>query len=194
MKRSWIAAIAGIMSLALAVAVPVAAASNGTTVAPKATTLPALYTVKLTGTGKGGKQFRGTYAIQRFVAGRRAVYAVGTLRGTLKGRHITRYDVMMPATLTGSGSGSAARAAQASCSILHLVIGPINLNLLGLRITTNRIVVDITAVPGAGNLLGNLLCDLTNALNQGGALSQLNSDLQQLAATLTSLTSLLGGL
>jgi hypothetical protein len=56
------------------------------------------------------------------------------------------------------------------------------------------IVLNITAVPGAGNLLGNLLCDLTNTLNQGGTLSALNGELQQLAATLTGLTSLLGQL
>jgi hypothetical protein len=52
----------------------------------------------------------------------------------------------------------------------------------------------ITAVPGNGNLLGNLLCNLTGALNQPGILSQLNSNISQLVATLTSLTSLLGAL
>jgi|GEM_PF-1455584 len=193
MKRARYAAVAALAALSLGVAVPAAAASNGTTVPPKVTTLPALYTTHITGVGKGGKRFSGTYAIQRFVVRNHAVYAVGTLKGTLKGRHVTRYEVMLPAKLTGTSSGMA-RDAQASCSILHLVLGPINLNLLGLRITTNRIVVDITAVPGAGNLLGNLLCDLTNALNQGGVLTQLNQDLSQLSATLTSLTSLLGGL
>lgn len=193
MKRLWIGAVAVLTSVALGVAVPAASARpNGTTVPPKATSLPALYTVDVTGVAKGGKQFKGTYAIQRFVAGKHAVYAVGTLKGRLKGRHVTRYDVMLPASLTGSSSNSA-RAAQASCSILHLVLGPIDLNLLGLRVTTNQIVVNITAVPGAGNLLGNLLCDLTNALNPS-ALSQLTGDLNQLAATLTSLTSLLNGL
>ncbi|HEY2653275.1 MAG TPA: hypothetical protein VGI50_15220, partial [Solirubrobacteraceae bacterium] len=175
-----------------AIAVPVASASSGTTVPPKASSLPALDTVKLTGVGKGNKQFNGTYAIQRFVVRNNKAYAIGTLKGTLKGRHVTRYSVMLPASLADP-SNSAARAAQTTCPILHLVLGPINLNLLGLQVTTNQIVVDITAIPGAGNLLGNLLCDLTGALNQPGILTSLNQDLQQLTTTLTSLVSLLGG-
>ena len=38
---------------------------------------------------------------------------------------------------------------------------------------TNQIDVRIDAVPGAGNLLGNLLCAVTNLLNPTGALGQL---------------------
>lgn len=52
------------------------------------------------------------------------------------------------------------------CPILHLDIGPIFLDLLGLEVQTSRIVVDVTAVAGAGNLLGNLLCALVGLLDQ----------------------------
>ena len=52
------------------------------------------------------------------------------------------------------------------CPILHLVLGPIRLDLLGLVVKTNQIVLDITAVAGPGNLLGNLLCAVANLLNQ----------------------------
>ena len=68
-----------------------------------------------------------------------------------------------------------------ACPILHLSIGPINLNLLGLQVTTNTIVLDITAQPGPGNLLGNLLCDVANLLNQ----NPLN--LNQIAALLNQI-------
>lgn len=193
MTRLRVAIVAAIATLSLGVVgVPAALASNGTTVAPRASNFPGLDTVKVTGVGKGSKQFNGTYAIQRFAVSHHKAYAVGTLKGTLNGRHITRYDVMLPAALKAPSSTSA-RDAQVSCSILHLVLGPINLNLLGLQVTTNQIVINITAIPGAGNLLGNLLCDLTNALNGPGILSSLNTDLQQLTTTLTSLVSLLGG-
>ncbi len=72
-------------------------------------------------------------------------------------------------------------ASKNSCPILHLVVGPIHLNLLGLVVTTNKIVLDITAVPGAGNLLGNLLCAVANLLNQTPA------PLSEVAALLTQI-------
>jgi len=189
-----------------AVAVPSALASNGTSVPPKTNTLAPLETVPVSGLAKNHKQFKGTFGIQRFVVKNQKVYALGTLKGRLSGRHVTRYNVMMPASLTGQSTSPAgtiglAQDAQATCPILHLVIGPINLNLLGLRVklggglqANQPIVLDITAEQGPGNLLGNLLCGITNSLNQTGALTTLNSDAQQLAATLTSLTSLFGAL
>ena len=63
--------------------------------------------------------------------------------------------------------------ATASCEILNLTLGPLDLNLLGLAVHLNQVVLNITAVPGAGNLLGNLLCSVANLLNGGGPLSTL---------------------
>lgn len=60
-----------------------------------------------------------------------------------------------------------------SCQILNLVLGPINLNLLGLVVTTNQINLNITAQSGPGNLVGNLLCAVSNLLNNGGPVSGL---------------------
>ena len=47
-----------------------------------------------------------------------------------------------------------------------LGLGPIFLDLLGLQLTTSEIIIDLTAVPGPGNLLGNLLCALVGLLDQ----------------------------
>jgi hypothetical protein len=65
-------------------------------------------------------------------------------------------------------------AALVSCNVLHLVLGPLDLNLLGLVVHLDRVVLDITAVP-AGGLLGQLLCSVANLLNGGlgGLLGQL---------------------
>jgi hypothetical protein len=52
---------------------------------------------------------------------------------------------------------------------LHLTLGPLDLNLLGLQVHLNQVVLDVTAVPGAGNLLGNLLCAVANLLNNPAA-------------------------
>jgi hypothetical protein len=69
------------------------------------------------------------------------------------------------------------------CDILNLVLGPLDLNLLGLEIHLNRVVLDIVAVTGAGNLLGNLLCALVGLLDGGplaGLLAQLTDLLNQI--------------
>jgi hypothetical protein len=73
-----------------------------------------------------------------------------------------------------------AAAAAAVCPILRLRLGPINLNLLGLRITTNRIKLNIVAVPGPGNLLGNLLCSIAGLLDGPPTLAQLTRATRQL--------------
>ncbi|HJU10150.1 MAG TPA: hypothetical protein VFA85_05250 [Terriglobales bacterium] len=96
-------------------------------------------------------------------------------------------------TATGTAVGvftnqplaASTQASSNSCPILHLVLGPIHLNLLGLTVTTNQIVLDITAVPGAGNLLGNLLCAVANLLNQTPApLSEVGALLTQILNSL----------
>ena len=199
MHKTRAALIAALTSLAVgAVGVPAASADNGTSVPVKANALPALYTVQnVTGKAKNGKTFKGTYGIQRFVAMGGKAYSYGTLKGRLGGRHVTRYGVTMPVQLTGPDG---ATASQATCTVLHLVLGPVNLNLLGLRVTlgggtamNQPIVLDVTAVQGAG-LLGDLLCGVTNLLNQNGVLTQLTGQLQNLTATLNSILGLLGGL
>jgi hypothetical protein len=193
--RLRIALVAAVMAVG-AIAVPTAGASNGTTVPTKLSKVPALYTMPVSGVAKNGKRFTGTYGIQRFVARNGHAYAYGTVKGTLKGRHVTRYGVLMLASLAGA---TGAQTSQAACPILHLVIAPIDLNLLGLRVRlgggadfSQPIVLDLTAYQGQG-LLGDLLCSVSNLLNQNGLLSQLTGQLQQLTATLNSLISLLGG-
>jgi hypothetical protein len=44
------------------------------------------------------------------------------------------------------------------CPVLHLVLGPVHLDLLGLVVDLNKIVLDLTAIPGT--LLGNIFCQL----------------------------------
>jgi hypothetical protein len=182
--------------------------------APSAGSAASLFHVAAKGAAKNGKKFNGTYSVQRFtvatVNGKRAVYAVGTLTGTFKGQHVSKKNVMLPAKLAGADSSNTKTSTKssrqaASCTVLHLVLGPINLNLLGLNVAlgggnitpgnpaTQPITVNLTADP-TGGLLGSLLCGLDNALGGNGILSSLNSNLQQLSATLTSLTSLLGAL
>jgi hypothetical protein len=81
---------------------------------------------------------------------------------------------------TTPGAARAATAAKARCGILHLVLAPLNLNLLGLKVHLSKVLLNIVAVSGAGNLLGNLLCAVAGLLDSGGTLSQLLTKLNQI--------------
>jgi hypothetical protein len=79
------------------------------------------------------------------------------------------------------------------CPILHLDLGPLDLNLLGLHVHLNEVVLDVEAIPGPGNLLGNLLCavaGLLDGVDVGGILGGL---LQNLINLLIRLLEGLGG-
>jgi hypothetical protein len=118
--------------------------------------VPVLGTLTSGGTGT----FNGQFQINRFVLQNGKINAVGTLVGT-----VTNTATGVTSGVLSALSATLAPTSSASCTILHLDIGPINLNLLGLVITTNEIILDITGVPGPGNLLGNLLCSIANLLN-----------------------------
>jgi len=60
--------------------------------------------------------------------------------------------------------------AAAPVDILNLSLGPVDLDLLGLRVGLDNcangpVTVDITAQPGPGNLLGNLLGGVAHLLD-----------------------------
>jgi hypothetical protein len=112
------------------------------------------------------------------------VVSVGTLRGRLAGRRVVRRDVRMPAALSGGATSAQVPPIPGACQVLNLRLGPVNLDLLGLVVRTNRINLRIDAVPGAGNLLGNLLCAIT------GLLDPQTAGARQLAPALNSILAL----
>ena len=108
-----------------------------------------------------GGTFSGVLNIQSFASGQNnTVNAIGTLTGQLT-------DAVTNSSIPVSGAPVTlpVTSIQVSCPILSLTLGPINLNLLGLVVQLNQVVLTITAVPGAGNLLGNLLCQVASLLN-----------------------------
>lgn len=127
----------------------------------------------------------GTFVPSSFTASNHQVLATGTLTATLT-------------DAAGSVVGTATKAVtlpvqvggvqpQVACPILNLVLGPLDLNLLGLQVHLDRVVLVITAQPGPGNLLGkllgNLLCAIAGLLNGTGLLNG-SGPLNQLAALL----------
>lgn len=149
---------------------------------------------------KGNKQLTGNYTIERFIAKGGKLYSVGTFKGKLGNKKVTKENVRLPATVANATGTAKANASQVpplplpplppgnACSILSLDLGPINLNLLGLVVRTNQIQLRIDAVQGPGNLLGNLLCGITGILNPGGAIA--NTPLGQLAQILNAILAL----
>ena len=121
----------------------------------------------------GDVNFVGEYT----ATGASIVDGVLTLTGTLIG---TATNTVTGATEAVNQTVSAAitpGGSAARCDILFLDLGPINLDLLGLVVDLSAIQLDIHAVPGAGNLLGNLLCAVAGLLDGpnpiGNALNQL---------------------
>ena len=104
--------------------------------------------------------------------------AVGTLTGTVTNAAgqtvgaVVRTLTLPVLNITGT------------CDILHLELGPIDLDLLGLVVHVDKIVIDIDAQSGPGNLLGNLLCAIAGLLDGGGALSQSVALLNQILGQL----------
>ena len=90
----------------------------------------------------------------------------------------------MPAAVSKAATGAQLPPIPGACEILNLRLGPINLDLLGLVVRTNAINVRIDAVPGAGNLLGNLLCSIT------GLLDPQTAGVSNLAAALNAILAL----
>jgi len=156
--------------------------------------------IPVTGTTPNGGTFKGKLTITGFSQNGTDVLANGVLRGTerdARGKLVKQHrdvPVSWPVDLekTRAANGIAmeetvtadmmARAAlqQPSCSVLTLVLGPLHLDLLGLVVDLNQVNLLINAVPGAGALLGNLLCGVLGLLNPLGALTDLVNALNTL--------------
>ena len=121
---------------------------------PSATSL--LNDIAVTARDSDGNLFTGTLDITEITRVGSGLVFDGTLTNTATGAVIPFTDVA--GTLAHGG-------ANAVCDILFLDLGPISLDLLGLTVDLSRIVLDINAVPGAGNLLGNLLCAVAGLLD-----------------------------
>jgi hypothetical protein len=127
----------------------------------------------VTGTLADGGTFTGLLDITSLEVVDGVLTASGTLTGTAtQGTTVTEIsqtftDVALSVVDTGG----------AVCDILQLDIGPIDLDLLGLVVNLSPISLNVDAVPGAGNLLGNLLCAVAGLLDGPSPLSNLVNNL-----------------
>ena len=138
---------------------------------------PAPVPIAFTGTTAAGDAVAGTLTITRFAVQNGQVVALGTVS------NVSLAGVAVPGT-----QAVTLPVIGAVCPILHLELGPLDLNLLGLVIHLDQVVLDISAVPGAGNLLGNLLCAVAGLLDGGGPLTVIAMLLNRILAILGGLT------
>ena len=145
--------------------------------------------VPVTGTAAGVGAVAGNFAISRFEIQDGTLMAVGALTATVTDAtgNVIRTIVTQIAMPVNNAAGGAAAAAAGSCDILNLVLGPLHLDLLGLVVDLNQVVLNITGQTGAGNLLGNLLCAITGLLDAGSLGQQLVNLLNQLIGVLGAL-------
>lgn len=120
--------------------------------------------IPVTGTLDDGGTFEGTLTITDVGIVDGQFVVSGTLEGTATQNgtvtEITQTFTNVVADLLSGG--------EQRCDILFLDIGPIFLDLLGLQVDLSQITLDVDAVPGSGNLLGNLLCAVAGLLDNNG--------------------------
>lgn len=187
MSRTYRALAAGLSAVLIGITAMLFSA--GTAGAAPAVAAPV--TLPVTGTftdASGGTgSFVGSLALTEFAADGDVVSAVGDLTGTLTdstGAEVGTVNQPVAAPVDQVGT-------LATCEVLNLVLGPLDLDLLGLVVHLDRVVLDITAESGPGNLLGNLLCAVAGLLDGPGA--GLGAILSNLLNQILALLGSLGG-
>jgi hypothetical protein len=145
-RRSWLkeTAMAALIALGIGFAVPIAQA--------KQTVADLNITPNITGIDLVDGQ----------------LVASGNVTATVKDQVITESFSGVPIDLSVAENQEGAGA----CPILHLELGPINLNLLGLIVETSPICLQLNAYENAG-LLGDLLCSVGGLLGDGLSLDDI---------------------
>jgi hypothetical protein len=196
----WAALVAVLLSAALTLAGQPGAVSASTADRTRPATVAhtdqGSMTSRIKGKTSHGERVTGTFTPLRVKSKHGRLMMKGIVQGVVHeaGRTSTFTSIRSVPVRSAAGhslsrdaaSGAVAGRA-AACDILHLVLGPLDLDLLGLQIHLNRVVLDIVAATGAGNLLGNLLCAITGLLDgtpAAGLLGQLANLLNQVLAAL----------
>jgi len=173
-RKTIVFPLAALMALALAIfALPDATASpahsaRGISHVQARDTIANTHRGKITSVVRGefGKKgvVHGYFVPDRFFSKGGKTYAHGVLHAKLVrgGGHVVG-NVKRDITIRVNNAKNP--KTQATCGILHLVLGPLHLNLLGLHVHLNKVILDIVAKSGAGNLLGNLLCAVAGLLD-----------------------------
>lgn len=137
--------------------------------------------VDLTGVPNNGLLGEDVYAIAGRPRGRLLNQEVA---GALN--QIASTPVLNFSTIAAKSVPPAAPTVLADPTLVTLTLNPIDVNLLGLEVKTSQIVVNISAQPGSGELLGNLLTTVANLVNLQAVNGALNNVLGNVVALVNS--------
>lgn len=157
-----------------------------------------LKNLSVTGELSDGSTFKGNVTITELGYDEETgLWTSGVLRGIIipkdGGRRITVSETFEKLTSTlGALEGESLENARTNCPILFLDLGPLFLDVLGLQVDLSQILLDVTAVGGSGNLLGNLLCAVTGLLDPLSGLLAFFENLGQLLDLIGQINNLLG--
>jgi hypothetical protein len=156
------------LALSLLIAAPsVAMAASPAPTQQQATAAPQVGPISIPIVGTAGTDAVATITSFRIVDG--VLTAVGTITGTVATTDVAGATILTEVTNAAFTAPIDILQQAGTCRILDLVLGPLHLDVLGLVVDLNQVNLDITAVPGPGNLLGNLLCAVAGLLDGGNA-------------------------
>lgn len=158
------------LSLIVAITLSLAPTAGATTRADRDTNVVAQnalgeMTSQIVGTTADGSRVTGTFTPSKFIQQGDQVLVRGVLDGVVHGDRAQSF--------TATRTLSVASVQGLECGILDLVLGPLDLDLLGLQVHLDQVVLTIIAVTGANNLLGNLLCAVTGLLDGVAVIGQI---------------------
>lgn len=184
MDKSRLRTALGAMAMVIAmvamslVGSPAANAASAKAASDAAGTLTSVVTGTFTDAQGGTGTFAGTFTPSRFADAGDHIDATGVLAGQLTDSTGAVQNVSQTQTFAVQDINPI------GCQVLDLNLAPLDLDLLGLVVHLDRVHLNITAVPGAGNLLGNLICGIVGLLDGVGTLAQISQLLNQILALL----------
>ena len=148
---------------------------------------------RITGETKSGRSVTGSFVPLKFIKRDGKIVVRGLVQGVVhKADGSTRtfgvVRTLRVKSINGTPATTSGRvlAAAPACDVLRLVLGPLDLDLLGLQVHLDKVVLNIVAQSGAGQLLGNLLCAVAGLLDGGlgGLLGRITNLLNRILAQL----------
>ena len=197
---------AAVVALALASCGDSASAPTGPSGEPSLRQAPAeakaagraalLTNIPVSGPLSDGGTFAGTFTARHIALLDRATHTF-QITGLLVGTATTAAGVEVPisqivtasATLDREANAAALRTvSMVTCDVLFLDLGPLALDLLGVTVDLSQVILDVNAVTGPGNLLGNLLCAVLSLLDGPGILASIGGILDSINNILAGLS------